>query len=262
MRKAVDIQVILVGMLCWALTLFCVGCGREQAEAGAGTVIVFAAASTTNAVMDIAAKFKEETGMEVVTNFASASTLAQQIEAGADVDVFISANEKWGDYLEERELCVVRKTIVGNRIVIVAAADTGRTVESPEFLLDEAVQTVAMGDPEHVPAGIYGKEALARLGLWESVAGKVTAAKDVRSALAYVETGAAEAGIVYSTDAAISAKVRVVYQFPADATARPIAYPALMIKNAVNPEGAREFLAFLESETARAVFREYGFLID
>ena len=119
-----------------------------------------------------------------------------------------------------------------------------------------------MGDPAGVPAGKYGKEILTKLGLWSKIADKVSAAKDVRSALAFVETEAAEAGIVYSTDAAISKSVKIVYLFPEDATAQPISYPAMTLKNAVNKDNAELFLKYLKSETAKEIFKSYGFITN
>ena len=223
MKKASINKIFAALFLCFAAAFFTAGC-TDKPEKKTKTVLVFAAASTTNAVTNIAAKFTEQTGIKVITNFASSSTLAQQIETGADADVYISANQKWGDYLEEKQLCKVRKTILGNRIVIAVPINSTLTANSPEVLLTDKIKNIAMGDPSHVPAGRYGKQALEKLKLWQQIASKVIPAKDVRSALAYIETEAVEAGIVYSTDAAISEKVKVIYLFPEDATIKPISF--------------------------------------
>ena len=119
-----------------------------------------------------------------------------------------------------------------------------------------------MGEPSSVPAGRYGKEALENIGLWKSIEAKVVSTLDVRAALAYVETEAAEAGIVYSTDAAISDKVKVVYVFPDDAVKKPISYPAMTLKNANNKENANLFFEFLKNEKSISVFKKYGFKIN
>ncbi len=225
------------------------GCNRDPGKTDSQSeVIVFAAASTTNAITEISDLFTKETGINVITNFASASALAQQIELGADADVFISANQRWADELEKKQLVDKRETIVGNRIVIIVPVHSTLSGDSPEILLQPGVKSISMGDPSSVPAGTYGKEALEKIGLWEKIEGKVVSAKDVRSALAYVETIAAEAGIVYSTDAAISDKVKVVYKFPDDAVDKPISYPAMTLKNAVNQKNADLFFDFLKNE--------------
>lgn len=261
LKNAFEDKATTVVSLCFLLVVFIGGCGNST-EQTSKSVIVFAAASTTNAIADIAAKFTEETGIEVTTNFASSSTLAQQIENGADADVYISANLKWGDYLEEKQLCQTRKTILGSRIVIVVPSGSTLEGDTPEILLTEEVTNIAMGDPSHVPAGKYGKEALEKLNLWQQIEPKVAAAKDVRSALAFVETDAAEAGIVYATDAVISDKVKVIYHFPKEATAEPIAYPAMILSSASHPDNARQFFEFLQNDTAKAIFNNYGFITD
>lgn len=236
--------------------------GCDSKSESPQTVVVFAAASTTNAVTDIGAAFTQSTGIEVTTNFASSSALAQQIESGADADVYISANQKWADYLEEKGFSNQQTTLLKNRIVIIVPQDSSLTAENADVLLSPEVKNIAMGETSSVPVGRYGKQALEKLGLWEQLEGKVTAAKDVRSALAYVETEAAEAGIVYSTDAAISDQVKVIYSFPEDATAKPISYPAMILKQAVTPAAAKQFYEFLQGPQADAIFKQYGFLID
>jgi len=239
------------------------GCGTDSDKADNGNnVIVFAAASTTNAITEISELFTKETGINVTKNIASASALAQQIEFGADADVFISANQRWADELEKKQLVAKRETIVGNRIVIILPASSTLSGNSPEILLQPEVKSISMGEPSSVPAGTYGKEALENIGLWKKIEGKVVSAKDVHSALAYVETSAAEVGIVYSTDAAISDKVKVVYNFPDETLAKPISYPAMTLKNSANPENADLFFDFLKDKISKDVFEKYGFIVD
>jgi molybdate transport system substrate-binding protein len=238
------------------------GCTDSDETDDHGNVTVFAAASTTNAITEISDLFTEETGINVTTNFASASALAQQIEFGADADIFISANQKWADELEKKQLAVKRETIVGNSIVIILPVNSTLIGDSPEILLQREVRSISMGDPSSVPAGTYGKEALEKLVLWEKIEDKVVSAKDVRSALAYVETSAAEAGIVYSTDAAISDKVKVVYKFPDDLMTDKISYPAMILKKAPNPKNAELFFDFLKNSKSMSVFEKYGFKVN
>ena len=259
MKKNCTIAPFRILMAALLITIvFAAGCSTEEPDVK--SITVFAAASTTNAITDIAAKFKEETQIEVITNFASSSTLAKQIESGADADVFVSANEKWADYLEEHKFSFMRESILNNRIVIVVPSDSDIASGSPDILLSHKIKNIAMGEPSGVPAGKYGKEALVKLGLWEEVESKVSSAKDVRSALAYVETKAAEAGIVYSTDSAITDKVKVAYLFPEDATNKPISYPAMVIEKKDLKMEATVFYDYLKNKTSSDIFKKYGFI--
>ena len=245
------------------LNLALAGCGSKPDESESqDKLIVFAAASTTDAISEISDLFAKENNIEVTKNFASSSALAQQIEFGADADVFISANQKWADELEDKQLVVKRETIVGNSLVIILPVNSALSGDSAEILMQSDIKSIAMGEPSSVPAGRYAKEALEKLGLWEKIANKVVSAKDVRSALAYVETNSAEAGIVYSTDAAISEKVKVIYQFDDNAVDKPISYPAMTLTNALNKENANMFFDFLKSEQAISIFEKYGFKVN
>ncbi len=227
-------------------------------------VMVFAAASTTNAVTDIGKLYADQTSGRIKTSFASSSTLAKQIENGAPADLYLSANKKWMDYLEEKKLLVKgsRTDLLGNRIVLIAKADSAiRSIEiAPGFsLIDKLGRDgrLAMGDPAHVPAGMYGKQALETLGVWNDVKKRVAPMKDVRAALALVERGEAPLGQVYATDAAISKKVRVVGTFPPDSHP-PIVYPAAAVAGG-DSDAAADFLKFLKTPAARKIFEKYGF---
>ena len=230
----------------------------------ADSVMVFAAASTTNAVTDIGALFVKKNIGRFVPSFASSSTLAKQIEKGAPANVFLSANEKWMNYLEEKKLIdpSSRFDLLGNRIALIAPADSDVKVKiAPDFDLAKILDDgkLAMGDPDHVPAGIYGKQALEKLGVWDNVKDKVVRAKDVRSALVLVERGEAPLGVVYTTDAAITDKVKIVGIFPEDSHP-PIVYPVALVAGNENPT-ARSFLEFLKTPEAKAVFEKYGFTV-
>ena len=200
-----------------------------------------------------------------VSSFASSSTLAKQIESGAPADVYLSANKKWMDYLEERKMIdpTTRFDLLSNRIVLVVPADSNikRIAIAAHFELAKLLGDghLAMGDPDHVPAGMYGKRALEKLGVWETVKGKVARAKDVRAALALVERGEVPLGEVYATDASISNKVRVVGVFPEDSHPQ-IVYPVALVAGRDTPV-ARRFLTFLKGSEARAVFEKYGFKV-
>ena len=206
---------------------------------------MFAAASTTNALDEIKAQFTKDTGVAVETNYAASSTLAQQIVHGAEADLFISADTKWADYLAKKDQVVRQQDLLGNRLVIVVPADSQIAVKKPADLLAAGIEHLALGEPQSVPAGIYAKQALTKLGLWDQLKAKVVSAEDVRHALAYVETGAAEAGIVYATDAAISKKVKVAAEIPEKLTG-PVRYPLVLLKHGEAERGGPIVLSPLE----------------
>ena len=224
-------------------------------------VIVFAAASTTNAVSEIAALFEKSHPVTVRCSFASSSTLAKQIEKGAPADIFLSANPRWMNYLYEKGSIIAcsRTDLLGNRIVLIAPRDSpvaNLTIDSALNLTDILSEgRLAMGDPDHVPAGIYGKQAFEKLGLWGAVKDRLAPCKDVRAALVLVERGETPLGQVYATDAAVSAKVKIVGMFPEDSYP-PIVYAVAMVRETIY---AKAFLTFVKSELAGAIFRKYGF---
>jgi molybdate transport system substrate-binding protein len=227
-------------------------------------VLLFAAASTTNAVTDVGNLFNKKGIGNCVISFASSSTLAKQIERGAPADLFISANVGWVDYLAERGLIEQgsRFDLLGNRIVLIAPRTSAIQIQiKPHFRLAELLgrERLAMGDPDHVPAGIYGKKALESLDVWDSVEGKVARAKDVRAALALVEKRETPLGIVYATDAGMSSRVRIVGVFPEN-THPPITYPMAVVSGKARPL-TKAFLSFLKSSAARVVFEKYGFTV-
>jgi len=200
----------------------------------------------------------------ITPSFASSSTLAKQIERGAPVDVYLSANKKWMDYLAQKNLIAKesRFDLLGNRIVLIVPMDSPvqQVKVVPGFSVTGYLGRdgrLSMGDPDHVPAGMYGKKALENLGCWTQVKDRLAPMKDVRAALVLVERGETHLGLVYATDAAISKKVRVVGTFPADSHP-PIVYPVAVVSGAKIPE-AMQFLVFLRSPEARWVFEKYGF---
>ncbi|MDY0039963.1 MAG: molybdate ABC transporter substrate-binding protein [Desulforhabdus sp.] len=229
------------------------------------SVTVFAAASTTNALTEIGRLFTDQNLGELIPSFASSSTLAKQIESGAPANLFLSANSKWMDYLEEKKMIdgASRFDLLGNRIVLIAPAEAGpdKVAIGSGFDLSGLLGDgrLAMGDPEHVPAGIYGRQALEKLGVWESIKGKVARCKDVRAALVLVERGEAPLGIVYATDAAVSEKIKVVGYFPEDSHS-PIVYPVALVAGG-ETSAAKRFMDFLKTSQAKTIFEKYGFTV-
>jgi molybdate transport system substrate-binding protein len=249
----------------FATVLFLVASLIASADAAArDTITVYAAASLTNALQDVDAGYTKQTGTPVTESFASSSTLARQIEAGAPAQVFISADTKWMDYLAQKGLVANEVTFLGNELVLVAPADSplrAQTIDRGTGWLDLLGRDgrLAVGDPDHVPAGIYAMEALERLGAWDTVEPRLARAEDVRGALALVERGDAPLGIVYATDARVSAKVRIVGTFPAGSHSE-IVYPAATVKGA-DSAAVRDYFKYLGGAAARATFARYGFLL-
>lgn len=258
----------LAALVC-ALPLICwlAGCGKAPQEASEGTdrpnaavVQVFAAASTTNAMDAIVDAFEAANSVQVKTNYASSSTLAQQIAHGAEAGVYLSANEKWADFLEEKGVITTRVDLLANSIVVVVPLGSNLDLQRPEDLASEEIEHLAMGDPTHVPAGMYAKEALENLGLWKQLEQKVVAGADVRQALSYVERGEAAAGIVYATDAAITDQVRVALSIDPSMT-RPIRYPLVLTPIGAENAAARSFFEFIQGPEAAAIWQRYGFTV-
>jgi len=233
-----------------------------MSAAQAAQVTVFAAASLSDALKEIGVAYEKETGVKVAFNFGASSLLARQIEEGAPADLFFSADEAKMDGLEKKGLIVAgtRKSKLSNALVIVVAADSPLKIESAQDLAKPAVKRVALAEPKTVPAGIYAKAYLENLKLWTAVEPKVVPTDNVRGALAAVESGNVEAGMVYKTDAAISKKVRVAYEVPAK-EAPKISYPMAVVKESKQVEVARKFLKDLDSDAAARVFKKYGFVV-
>lgn len=232
-----------------------------EPAAAEASLLVYGAASLTDALGDAARVFSTRTGVDVKTSFASSSVLAKQIEAGAPADVFVSADPEWMDYLEQRRLIEPgsRHDLLGNRLVLIAPADS--TVALPmrpgaDLAAALGAGRLASADPDAVPAGRYARAALTKLGLWDQVAARLVRAENVRVALEYVARGEAPLGIVYRTDALADRRVRIVDTLPADSHP-PIIYPAAVTATA-RPAAAR-FAAFLRSPPARQIFAHYGF---
>jgi len=229
----------------------------------ADNITVFAAASLTNAMQDIASRYQQETGVKVVSSFASSSTLARQIEQGAPADLFISADQQWMDDAVAKNSVVTRSrfTLLGNDLVLIAP----RSAVAKEVTLNQQTdwksllrgERLAVGDPDHVPAGLYAKEALQKLGAWQTVVSSLAPANNVRAALALVERNETPYGIVYGSDAVASDKVQVVGRFPASSH-KPVEYPMAMVKDRDNA-AVKAFYDYLKGPQAAGIFKHYGF---
>lgn len=266
MKKVIGVFLSLLMILS-----FVIGCtnGAKQepskqdegkANVASTEITVSAAASLKDAMEEIKSLYEvKKTGVKLTLNFGSSGALQQQIEQGAPVDLFISAGKSQMDALEEKQMLVKesRVNLLGNDLVLIVGKDNN-TVKSFADLSKPDVKHVGIGNPESVPAGKYAKEALTSLKLWDGLKAKYVEAKDVRQVLSYVETGNAEAGLVYKSDASISDKVKVAAAAPADSH-KPIVYPAAVISDAKNSAVAGEFLEFLQTAEAQQIFSEYGF---
>jgi molybdate transport system substrate-binding protein len=235
-------------------------------SANAQQLTVFAAASLTDAMKEIAAMWQADGHPALRQSFASSSTLARQIEQGAPANVFASADQKWMDYLATHNLIAVdtRRNLLGNDLVLIVPASRPAKIQiGPGFDLTSLLGAngrLATGDPAHVPVGIYAEQALRKLGVWNAVAPRLARTDDVRAALLLVERGEAPAGIVYSTDAAASKAVAVAGIFPADSH-DPITYPFAVTK-AGDTQEARALMTFLAGAKARGVFVSHGFKVE
>ena len=237
----------------FAVLLFCL-----TASASAAPVRVSAAASLTDVLREIAAHYDQP----VLFNFGASSLLARQIEEGAPADLFISADELKMDQLAQRGLIVKksRVDILSNTLVIVVPSDSALEIKSAKDLADPSIRNVAVAEPQTVPAGIYAKEYLRRIKVWDRITYKLIPTDNVRSALAAVESGNVETGLVYKTDALISRAVKIAYEIPRDEGPK-IVYPAAVVADSNQKAAAQRFLDYLRSEAARTVFRRFGFLL-
>ena len=247
-----------LGLLCLTIAA-----SLPAAEVQQPQILVFAAASLTDALQEASAAYEKAAHVKVKSSFDSSSVLARQIEAGAPADVFISADTTWMDYLQSRNLiqAASRKNLLGNQLVLIAPADSQIQLKiAPHFPLAAALAEgkLATGDPDSVPAGRYARSALTKLGVWDSVAPRLARAENVRVALLYVARGEAPLGIVYTSDALADRRVRVVDTFPAD-THEPIVYPIALTTSAKSEAAA--FVAYLAGPQGREIFIKYGFTV-
>ncbi|CFX62195.1 Molybdenum ABC transporter, periplasmic binding protein [Syntrophomonas zehnderi OL-4] len=257
----------IVGLMMVFLSVALVGCGTEKSKEPAPqqnaqpvTLLVSAAASLTDVLADIEKEYqKEHPNVSFDFNLGSSGSLQEQIANGAPADVFISAAKNKMDALEEKDLIVkeTRKDVVKNTLVLIVANDNDNIKNFADL---ENAKTIAMGEPESVPVGKYATEALTSLNLIDKLKAKMVYAKDVRQVLAYVESGDAEAGLVYQTDANISQKVKVAAVADENLHSS-LVYPAAVVKESKNQAEAKAFVDFLSSDKATKLFKKYGFTV-
>ena len=247
------------------LTSFCMFIAFSWAttqSVAAEKITVFAAASLSNAISEIVADYENANPQQIQTSLAASSMLAKQIENGAPADIFISADTKWMNYLQEKDLLKTNSKInlLGNRLVLIAPKGKAFKVEMKQgFNFSHAYAgKLCTGEVDSVPAGIYAKQSLKALNWWDEVKPRIVGSQDVRSALTLVERAECAAGIVYETDAKISTKVETIATFP-NASHDAIVYPVSLTKNA-KPD-ASAFYQYLQCEKAKAVFVKYGFTV-
>ena len=228
----------------------------------AANLRVSAAASLTDVLREIGSVYEKQSGDTLLYNFGASSMLARQIQEGAPADLFISADELKMDQLQQRGLVVKksRRSILSNTLVIIVPSTSSLKIASPKDLADPAIRNVAVAEPQSVPAGIYAKQYLRKLRVWDRITNKLIPTDNVRAALAAVESENAETGIVYKTDALISKVVRIAYEVPAG-EGPDISYPAAVLADSKQQAAAQRFLDYLQSPQAQETFRKYGFLI-
>ena len=235
--------------------------GLNSLRAANTELTLSAAVSLKDALNEIVHLYGvEHPGVTVHFNLGGSGTLQRQIEQGAPVDIVISASPKEMDSLESQGLLLsgTRKNLAKNSVVLIVPAGASQ-ISGFSDLVKPAVKFIAIGEPQTVPAGRYAQEVLTHLTLYDQLKPKLVLTKDVRHVLTYVETGNADAGIVYATDAKISKKVSVIATAPQDSHS-PVLYPGAVLKYSPNPAVAKTFLDFLAGDKARGVFEEFGFI--
>jgi molybdate transport system substrate-binding protein len=248
-RKSCSITAVFL-ILAWA-----------QASALADEIIVSAAASLTDVLKEISNGYQSKSKNTVKFNFGPSSGLARQIEEGAPADMFFSADEAQMDDLEKNGRLEpgTRKNLLSNQLVIIVPSDSKLAIASPKDLLKSEVKRMALAEPP-VPVGAYSSKYLEAESLWDKIKPKVVPVQDVRATLASVESGNVEAGFVYKTDAAVSKKVRIVYEVPLDKGPK-IIYPVAIVKESKRKDTARDFLNYVQTPASKELFKKYGFVV-
>ncbi|MBI1806678.1 MAG: molybdate ABC transporter substrate-binding protein [Ignavibacteria bacterium] len=242
------------------ILLLVVSLSCNRGDSTKTNLTISAAISLKNALEEIKSGYlNQHPNISITYNYGSSGAVGQQIEHGAPTDIFISAAPRYMDALEHQGLLLpgTRRNLLANRLVLITSRDD---IQDIQDLITEKIKKVAVGEPRSVPVGGYTEETLRSLGIADQVAPKLVFAKDVRQVLTYVETGDADAGFVYVTDARQSSKVKIVSTV-SDSTHSSILYPAAVLRQTANEVQAREFLSFLSSESAQVIFEKYGFLV-
>lgn len=244
------------------------GCGgsdssEDTASEESREVVVLAAASLTDALDEIIKEYNKECSDKITTSYAGSGDLVQQIQGGAPCDLFISASKSNMDDLEKDGLIDAdsRKDLLGNTLTLIATKESADKV-TMDTLTTDAVKQIAIGEPETVPAGKYATQVFDALKITDSISSKIVKAKDVRAVLNYVETGDAECGFVYRTDALMLDEEKGTIIEDVDSSLHdPIVYPAALMKDSPQPEAAADFYEYLQTDYAKGVFEKYGFAV-
>jgi molybdate transport system substrate-binding protein len=253
------VLLVLASALCLGLSASAAPPAQQKTE-----LTLSAAISLKDALDEIARAYAvANIAATIHTNYGSSGTLQLQIEQGAPVDIYISASPKQMNVLAAGGLLLAgtRRDLLRNEVVLIVPQNSSARISSFQDLARPDVKQLALGEPATVPAGQYTKEVLTHFGIYGPVRAKAILGKDVRQVLTYVETGNVDAGVVYRTDALSSAKVKIVATAPEESHA-PIVYPVAIIKDTKNPAAAKQFLAFLASRQAAAIFRRFGFVVS
>lgn len=255
----------IFALLMSVVMMLALGCGSEQAKpekkAEPVELHVAAAASLTDVMQEIAANYeKEHPNVKITFNFGSSGALQQAIQNGGQTDLFFSAAQKQMNALEQDGLLAdgTRRDLLVNEVVLIVPREGGKAITDFQQLTGADIQHIALGEPKGVPVGQYAEEVFTKLGLLESIKGKAVYGSDVRQVLSWVESGDADCGVVYATDAAVSKKVKVAAKAPAD-THKPIIYPAAALKESKHLAEAKDFLAYAANDANKKLFEKYGF---
>jgi molybdate transport system substrate-binding protein len=242
----------------WAAIVAFVIAATGPVTAQRGQVVVSAAASLTEVMEKIALGYQTRTGVRIMVNAGPSNTLARQISAGAAVDLFISADESQMDAVRSEIVTGTRMNLLSNQLAIAVPADRRRRLQSARELAQPGFKRIAIGDPAAVPAGVYAKSYLQKIGVWEAVAARIVPSASVRAALAAVENGVADAALVYRTDLATTRRATLALAIPVSDGPR-IVYPAALIRGGRNRDAARQFLSWLQDAEAFRTFEAAGF---
>jgi molybdate transport system substrate-binding protein len=247
--------IYLVLIFFWSL----VGCSQGEVQKKKVEIVVSAAASLQDSLLQLKRDFEEENPhIQITFNFGSSGSLQQQISQGAPVDIFFSASLEKFKLLVKDGIITENQNLLSNNLVLIVPKNNSNDIKSIEEVV-ERTRRISIGTPETVPAGSYAKESLQNINVWEKLQDRLIYAKDVRQVLTYVETENVEAGIVYGSDALHSSKVHIVTSLPAD-THSPIIYPVGVIESSAHYEEAILFYNFLLTDHATTVFEKFGFI--
>ena len=259
MKRRYSVVCMIIILL---LTILLLSCSNKGTTDASGTsLLVSSAASLSDVMGEIKELYqKENENISIIYNFAGSGSLQQQIEQGAPVDIFISAAPRQMNELQKRNLILdsTRIDLLMSKVVLIVPANSFTEINSFDLLLNDSIKTIAIGEPESVPAGRYAQEIFGYLNMWEDLQPKLIYAKDVRQVLTWVETNNIDAGVVYMTDTLGEDKVKVLVE-ALDGSHSPVIYPAAIIRESKEVAAAEDFLKFLAEDEAKDIFEKYGF---